>query len=177
MMRSPRMKAAVLAIGLMAFAAADLRAADDTAEVFYVQAAKAKLKAEPKMDAKNLADLKRGDSLTVLQKQEIWFQVSYGAGKESKTGWISKLFVNAHKPVGAADLSNDVKEESVEKSSRKRAANYAVSASTRGLSEERVREGREQYEADFQGLEKVDAARVPAAELDKFQKSGSLSNE
>ena len=87
-----------------------------------------------------------------------------------------KTFV-LHKPVGAADLSNDVKEESVEKSSRKRAANYAVSASTRGLSEERVREGREQYEADFQGLEKVDAARVPAAELDKFQKSGSLSSE
>ena len=75
-----------------------LYAADDAPEVFYVEAAKGrKLKGRPKMDAKNLADLKRGDALTVLQKQEIWYQVSFGAANDGKaekklqTGWISKL--------------------------------------------------------------------------------------
>ena len=140
------------------------------AETMYVQAAKTTLNSEAKMGASKVLELKRGDVLEVLEKKDVWFKVKSG-GKE---GWISRLFLSPHKPVGEADLNKEVN-VSLEKASRKRASSYAVSASARGLNAgNRVREGREAYRADFDELEKVDKYAVDKGKLDAFKTSGKL---
>jgi uncharacterized protein YgiM (DUF1202 family) len=140
-------------------------------EVVFVQAVKTGLKKTPQMDSPTLVELKRGDELKILKKQEPWYEVSF----KKKKGWVSRLFVNTHRPIGQADLNKDVK-ENVEKASRRRSSSYAVSASTRALSAgTRVREGREQYQADYEALAEIEKQSLPASEIESFRKSAKLS--
>jgi hypothetical protein len=140
-------------------------------DVVYVQAAKATLRSAPQLQAAAVVDLTRGTELKVLEKSNLWFKVS----SKNQQGWVSKLAVNEHRPVGEATLAAEL-QGSLEKASRKRQGAYAVSASTRGLSAstDRSREGREAYRSDFSSVEKMDQITLPAAEIDKFSKSVNL---
>ncbi|MCM2279219.1 MAG: SH3 domain-containing protein [Oligoflexia bacterium] len=141
-------------------------------ETLYVQPAQTPLKSAPQMNAANITQLRRGEALTVLKKEGIWFQVT--AGKS--TGWISKLFVNTSKPVGEAELSKELADDkNLGKASRRRVSSYAASASTRGLTAgNRMREGRETYQSDFKAVEKMEELKVPENELRNFQQAGKL---
>ena len=138
--------------------------------MLYVQVANAKLKTEPKLAAQDVATLGRGDEVKVLNTQGPWYEVQF---KESK-GWISKLFVNKTKPIGQADLlANPADSEA--KTSRKRSANYAVSAATRGLTaSDRVRDGKELFRSDKKAVEDLEKLEVPEGQVENFQKSGNL---
>ena len=161
--------ASALALIILAGFATSQALADST-ETVYVQAVKVELKNAPKMNAGKVVELKRGDSLSVIKKQDTWYQVRSGGSE----GWVSKLFVSQIKPVGAAELSSGVG-ESLEKASRRRASSYAVSASTRGLSAtDRVREGQGQYRADFEALKEMESYDVSGEHLKNFQKSGKV---
>lgn len=159
-------------IGIVALAFGSPPASADP-EPMYVQAAKVELRKEPRMDAARVVELPRGSELLVLEKQTVWYRASAG-GKE---GWVSRLFLSAHKPVGSADLAKDVN-VSLEKASRRRSSSYSVSASTRGLTaEDRVREGRESYQSDFDALAKIEEYQVKKEDLDNFRRSAKLSGE
>ncbi len=140
-------------------------------EIGYIQAAKADLKADPKMDSRSITTLKRGDQLTIEKKEGIWNFVKVGG----KAGWISKLFVSATKPVGAAELSQS-SSESVEKSSRRRSSSYAVSAATRGLTAEGRSGNREANPSDYDALGKMEKDVPSDAKLDSFKPSSTAAS-
>lgn len=140
------------------------------AEEMYVMAAQTSITMEPKAGSAKVMDVKRGDALSVLEKKESWLKVKIN----SKEGWISKLFVSNMKPIGQATLNKDVT-VNLEKSSRRRTSSFAATASTRGLNaDERVREGRELYQQDYDSLKKVDAYQVKPEKLEKFKNEGNL---
>lgn len=134
----------------------------------YVQSLKVSLKAEPSMTATETATLQRGDEVTVLETQGAWLKVQKGPA----TGWVSKLFVNKNKPVGAAALAQEAP-TSEAKTSRRRESSYSVSASTRGLLPiERSRSGREAYRSDNEALDAVDHVAPTPNEVQQFIKKG-----
>lgn len=141
-------------------------------ERVYVTSEKAQVKVDPRMDSHVLEELQRGAELKVLKKQGHWFQVSVN----SKTGWVSRLFVSSHKPVGEADASQLAADEKLAGAARRRASSYNVSASTRGLSaEKRGREGREVYQADPAAIDEMEKAKPDENQLRKFKNQGKLS--
>jgi hypothetical protein len=137
----------------------------------YVQASRIDLKDSPKSGSARIGDVIRGEQLTVLETQGTWIKIK--AGK--KTGWISRLFVSSHRPVGNADLMKDVP-ESLPTSSRRRPSSYSVSATARGLmTSERGREGREMYQVDGEALERMEKYSLPKNVLDGFKTNGRLN--
>jgi len=140
------------------------------AETMYVQAQKAGVLAEAKSGAVVVTELARGASVSVLEKSGLWYKVQV----ENKQGFISRLFLSPNKPVGAAELAK-ANEVSLEKANRRRSSSFAATASTRGLqADERVRQGREMYQADFRALQKVEKYEIPADRLQLFRKQAGL---
>jgi hypothetical protein len=153
----------VLALGLPALAA--------DSEVYYVQATRAELRKEPKTAGPVLARLSRGDAVSLLSKKEIWFEVRVGKAQ----GWVPRLFLSQHPPVGASELSNLSSTTSLEKASRRRPASFSVSASTRGLMiSDRARRGQEKYQTDYQALVRLEEREWDPALLDKFRATAKL---
>lgn len=165
------MKSRLTALGILALLSLAFSLSAGAADVIYVQAAKVDLKDTPKMNGASVAALKRGDTLTVLKTEGVWYQVQ---APRAQQGWVSKLFTSTQKPVGAAELAS-VKGETLEKASRRRSSSFSVSASTRGLmAESRTREGREQYQSDFDALQEVENYQLKDAQIEAFKNSASL---
>lgn len=150
--------------------------AEDPA-VLYVHAVRADLKAEPKAGASAVSQLKRGVALLVepptgqVSTSPHWVRVRVRGGDDSQVGFVSKLFVRNHPPVGQADLDKDVKDNSLEKASRRRTSSYSASAATRGYTESsRTRVGRAENATDEGALREVEAARPAAAQVEEFRK-------
>ena len=123
------------------------------------------------MNADPVGQVKRGDKVTVLKKEGIWFQIRTA----EKTGWVSRLFLSSHVPIGQADLDKDVP-TTLEKANRRRSPAYAVSASARGLMiGDRARYGRELYETDFDALDRLEKFEVAPAALENFTSNGRLN--
>ncbi|MGK5088875.1 SH3 domain-containing protein [Bdellovibrionota bacterium FG-2] len=160
------MKSQIAVLGLMGLTSINVAFAAEP-ERGYIQAAKADLKAEPKMDSKSLTQLKRGDPLTIEKKEGIWNYVKVG----NKAGWVSKLFISATKPVGAAELSQN-SNNNLEKSSRRRSSSYAVSAATRGLTAEGRSGNRESLQSDFEALSTMEKDVPSDDKLNAFSASG-----
>lgn len=147
-----------------------------TDEILYVNSEKTQLRSEPQITSSALVEIPRGTALVVLKRDGIWFQVSTQT-QDSKTGWVSKLFVSSRKPVGEAQVSHLASDSNLSKTSRRRASSYSVSASTRGLSAEskRSREGRDSYQTDFSSVEKMEKKKIDQNELRNFKNQGKLN--
>ena len=142
------------------------------AEPLFVQAVKADLHEEAKLDSPTLVSLKRGNEVESLERQSMWVKVKYA----NKVGWISRLFLSTTRPVGEADLSNDIA-GNLEKASRRRSSSYAVSASSRGLmTDERTRQGRALYRTDSESLDALESTSFEAAKLRGFQTEAKLGD-
>ena len=142
-------------------------------KVVYVQALKVDLRAEPRANSAVAGTVARGERANVVAAEGNWMKVRCG----KKFGWISRLFVGTHRPIGNADLMKDVKENLVT-TTRRRPSSYSVSAAARGLmTSERGREGREMYETDGEALEIMEKYRVSDDTLKKFKYNGQLNVE
>ena len=138
---------------------------------YWVQSVQAEVKAGPKFDAKPLKMLKRGDEVLVISRKDSWMEVKIGA----ESGWLSKLFLTDHKPIGAAEL-NDTLQVSAEKTTRKRSSSYATSASTRGLREDsNSRRFKESAPPNYKSLQKIETFQINPKTLALFKKAGSLA--
>lgn len=138
---------------------------------WYVQSAKAEMRAEPNSAGISVQSLKRGDAVIVLEQGPMWFKVKY----KTKQGWIGKLFLSPYVPMGQTSLLKDT-DETLEKSTRKRAPAYSVAASARGLmSEERRRFGQEKYRADYEALQQLESKETEEAKLEAFRNEAKLT--
>ena len=137
----------------------------------YVTAATAKVKADAKPAAAEVFTVSRGDELTLVSESGNWMEIKKGESK----GWISKLFVSAQKPIGKNEV---LKQEAVtdEKLSRKRSADYSVSAATRGLSASERNAKGEQFRSNQQALEKLEKDQASPAEVEKFEQQAKPGN-
>lgn len=136
----------------------------------FVHASRTDLRAAPDTKAKALRTLSRGDSVKVLEAGNVWAKVEI-AGVE---GWVSKVFLTPTKPVGKAELSNEVG-DSVEKSSRRRPSSYNVSAATRGLDgDAEVKDGKTLYKTDYDAVERIEKRKVAPGDVDRFRDAAKL---
>jgi hypothetical protein len=142
-------------------------------KTFYIQAVKVDLHENAQMSAGKVALLQRGDKVEKIDQKNNWFLVNSPKGK----GWLPKLFVSPYKPIGKADLVNEVP-ANAEKATRRRSSSFAVSASARGLmANERGREGQDLYRSDFEALEKLEHFKVSKDRFEKFRTTAKLPGE
>lgn len=139
----------------------------------WVQAVETDLKAEPNMSAPAVTKLKRGAQVAVNGNKDFWMKVKAGQNE----GWISKLFLTDHPPVGNADLSKEVK-TSMEKTTRRRSSSYAVSASTRGLQADHPGRGHgAEGKVDYEAVKAMEQLKIEPARLQAFMSSARSKPE
>jgi hypothetical protein len=124
---------------------------------------------EPFMDARELAVLKEGDSVTILKRQGGWLEV---AGK-SQTGWVRMLNIRRG---GADQKTSAVKEASGVldlATGRAGTGNVVAATGVRGLDEKELK-GAEFDEGQFR---KLKAYRVSGEEARAFARAGGLTSQ
>lgn len=145
--------------------------AGDPPKTIYIQAVHIDLKENSMANSATIGSVNRGEEGLIIESKDSWIKIKCG----KKTGWVSRLFVTNHKPVGNSDLMKGVK-ENLTTTSRRRPSSYSVSATARGLmTSERGREGREIYETDGEALEKMEKYSLPTDSLRKFKSNGKLN--
>lgn len=144
----------------------------DEKEILFVQSAAAELKQEPKMSAKKVTDVKRGDRAVVVEKTEKWYRLRVN----DKEGWLPKLFLSDHKPVGRAELAHDIP-VNLEKASRRRPPSYTVSAATRGLTSTEITTGKKGEKLDYSAVKKLENIKPSASEIESFRAQVKLKTE
>lgn len=134
-----------------------------SAQVLYVQSDKASLLAEPKLKSAQVATLKKGDKLDVLETQKGWHKVK-AAGKE---GWVSQLLVAEKPPLGTVSLlasaSGDISQDA-----RRRASAQTTAAAARGMSEEDRKRLGAKEKADYTNLALMENMVIYEDELEQF---------
>jgi len=141
-------------------------------EYLYVQSAAAELKAEPKMSAAKVIDVKRGDRAYVVEKTDKWYRIRLGESE----GWLPKLFLSDHKPVGRAELAHDIP-VNLEKASRRRPPSYTVSAATRGLMAEGPQTGKKGEKLDYGAVKKLEGMKPSSSDIESFRAQVKLKTE
>lgn len=121
------------------------------------------LRAEPFTDAKTLANIKRGETLTILKKQGVWLQVK----NAKSTGWVKLLSVK-RASTGTTTASSSVLNQS---SGRSGTGQIVSTTGIRGLNEEELKA------ATFNESEinKLESYTQPAKAGADFAKAGQLS--
>ena len=139
------------------------------AETVYVNAKTAPLKSDKTASSSVIAELKRGDELSVIKKEGNWYQVRT---KQGKTGWIYSFKITTKKPEKGAGLL----EELGRGTGTVTAKEASTSASIRGLSPTSERyAGRANIRAEhIAGVKKMETFRVSQEDVERFLKEGRL---
>lgn len=143
----------------------------------YLQSQTTQLKKDPQTQSTSVMELKRGDELTILQKEGIWLQVKTANNSE---GWIPKILTSKVKPLGQAQLLKDTANlDSNAKTSRRRTTDYAVSAATRGLaSSDRHRPGDESFRSNRQAVEELEGKiNLTPQQVKQFKDEANLIDQ
>lgn len=152
--------AAAMAVGSLAGAAA--------AEDVYVNSAQAILRDGKGLAYNEVATVKKGGKLTVIERQGNWVKVRSGDNKE---GWVSQSSLTANNPGGGmGDLSKLLGGGS---------SSSAASSAEAGKGLGEALEYAKGRKLSLAGLEKMKAIRksVKGAELDAFMSEGKVGSD
>lgn len=146
------------------------RGASEKLEKYWVQAVQADLKEAPQMNAKSVQQLKRGDPVLAIGKKDFWVEIKKG----NSSGWISKIFLTDHAPVGNADLGKDLN-TTMEKTSRQRSSSFAVQAATRGFTAPgRSRQFEGKLAPDYLAVRNMENYVIDGAKLSAFKTEAKM---
>lgn len=120
------------------------------------------LRAEPFTDAKTVANVKRGETLTILKKQGVWLQVK----NTKSTGWVKLLSVK-RAGTGTTTASSNVLKQS---SGRSGTGQIVSTTGIRGLNEEELKAAKFN-EAEINAMESYTTS---AKDAEQFAKAGQL---
>lgn len=134
-------------------------------EILYVQSLKAPLLSEPKLGSKELASVKRGESLKVIEKREGWFKVEY----KNTQGWVSSLLLSNREPMEKVSVFEE--DKSLKETARRRASSYTTAAAARGLLEDRARVS-QKYMIDLSSIKWLEGIKIEEEEVLKFVEEG-----
>jgi hypothetical protein len=112
------------------------------------------LKAQPSLDAQTLAALREGTPVTIVDRQQGWFEVAHGESH----GWVRLLHVSSQPPGSHGPIPPELERAARVATGRAGGGNIAVTTGTRGLTEEELREA----EANPAELQRLEAQRVDA---------------
>ncbi len=139
------------------------------AESLYVQSAKAKILASPSFQSMVLAVAQKGDVVTMVERQDKWVRVTY----KDTQGWISALLVSNRPPQDRVTIIKDGGKPEDQDNVRRRASSSASAAAARGLRQDERARASEEGQANYPALEKVEATRIDAKEVDEFAKGSA----
>ncbi len=134
-------------------------------EILYVQSLKAPLLSEPKLGSKELASIRRGESLKVIEKREGWFKVEY----KNTQGWVSSLLLSNREPMEKVSVFEE--DKSLKETARRRASSYTTAAAARGLLEDRARVS-QKYMIDLSSIKWLEGIKIEEEEVLKFVEEG-----
>ncbi len=134
-------------------------------EILYVQSLKAPLLSEPKLGSKELASIRKGESLKVIEKREGWFKVEY----KNTQGWVSSLLLSNQEPMGKVSVFEE--DKSLKETARRRASSYTTAAAARGLLEDRARVS-QKYMLDLSSIKWLEGIKIEEEEVLKFLEEG-----
>jgi uncharacterized protein YgiM (DUF1202 family) len=134
------------------------------ADALYVQSAKAKIMSTPAFDATVLATADKGDALALVEKSGSWLKVAY----RQHTGWVSALLVSDKPPRDKITVIKDVEDKAQKDNVRRRASASASAAAARGLRQDERARLSDEGQANYEALEKVEAARPDDADVGGF---------
>lgn len=104
-----------------------LTSATQAADTFFVQGLTLSLRDEPSPTAKEIAQLKRGQTLQLQEAKGLWYKVN--SGKDS--GWAPSIMLSKQQ-VSAPESILKGKED-INQGARKRSSAIATAGATRGL--------------------------------------------
>lgn len=134
-------------------------------EILYVQSLKAPLLSEPKLGSKELASIRKGESLKVIEKREGWLKVEY----KNTQGWVSSLLLSNQKPMEKVSVFEE--DKSLKETARRRASSYTTAAAARGLLEDRARVS-QKYMLDLSSIKWLEGIKIEEEEVLKFLEEG-----
>ncbi len=134
-------------------------------EILYVQSLKAPILLEPKLGSKELASIRRGESLKVIEKREGWFKVEY----KNTRGWVSSLLLSNREPMEKVSVFEE--DKSLKETARRRASSYTTAAAARGLLEDRARVS-QKYMLDLSSIKWLEGIKIEEEEVLKFLEEG-----
>ncbi len=134
-------------------------------EILYVQSLKAPLLSEPKLGSKELASIRKGESLKVIEKREGWFKVEY----KNTQGWVSSLLLSNQEPMEKVSVFEE--DKSLKETARRRASSYTTAAAARGLLEDRARVS-QKYMLDLSSIKWLEGIKIEEEEVLKFSEEG-----
>lgn len=129
----------------------------------YVQSLRASVVSEPRMSARRVMLVERGQQLQVIKQEGHWYNVTV----DGQTGWISALLVSPTEPMKTVTPQSGYSTD-ISQNSRRRASRVTVTAAVRGLAEDERRRLGSESRADFASLEKIEAIEISDEELDRF---------
>ncbi len=123
------------------------------------------LRAEPYADAKPLGDIRKGASLTILDRATGWYQVEAGSAR----GWMRMLSVRRG-AAGQASAAAEVGGVAALSTGRAGTGQIVSTTGVRGLSEEELKSAR----FDEAQLRKAEGFSVSKADAKTFAAKGPL---
>jgi uncharacterized protein YgiM (DUF1202 family) len=139
------------------------------AESLYVQSTKAKILDNPSFQGAVVVTAEKGDSVTLIERTDKWVKVSF----KDKQGWVSALLVGPKPPADKVTIIKDGDNANEKENVRRRASSSASAAAARGLRQDERARANEEGQTNYPALEKVEATKVDAKEVDEFAKGGA----
>lgn len=154
---------------LSAFVAALLLPAVSHAaeETRYISSLKANLLAEPNFKANKIAQLKKGQAVSVLESKGPWLKVS---ADNQPNGWLSKFLTKSSPPSDRVTVLPSDKETKL-KDVRRRTSAITTAAAARGLAASSRGSKEDLYKSDETGVDYMESFRISDSELDVFAKA------
>ena len=128
-----------------------------------------KLRAQKKLFAPGIADLKEGDRVTLVSKDGAWLSVTWTSGGQATTGWLHESDVTAKKDVRLSGQGIREKYSVSEAEAARKGFNPQV--------EKAYRERNPNLDAAYQIVDRVQAQTIPEAEIERFLRQGRLLKE
>ena len=139
------------------------------AETVVVKVLKASIKATPSVQARTIAEARRGDELEVVKKERSWYMVRL---PDARTGWVFEYSVAlVEESAEEEDLFGEIEEQS-----RIAVTEATAAGSIRGLSQvARVyAENRGLDEHYVRAVDEMQAYAVTQEEVDRFLREGQV---
>lgn len=132
-------------------------------QVYFVQSTQAKILSTPSFSSPQVAEVKMGQRLTLLDNQGNWLKVAL----DGKEGFISALLVATHPPLGKTGFikAND---SEIKHGVRRRSSSFESAAAARGLTKEDRKRADSDEVANYKSLQNMEALSLSDNEVTKF---------
>lgn len=125
-----------------------------------------KLRAQKKLFAPGVADLKEGDRVTLSSKDGAWLSVTWAGGGQAVTGWLHESDVSAKKDVRLSGQGVREKYTVSEAEAARKGFNPQV--------EKAYRDNNPDLEAAYRLVDQIQNPTIAEDEIERFLREGRL---